>query len=514
MALTPASMQTAKDDARHLRDSLRHALRRGRRRRRSADARLATAIALAAVLVVLLNLLATHLDMAWILPERSAALSPRAAAMMAATSGEIRAIALLPRSHPGFERMRQLLLNLRRAARAANGAAIEILHVDPYRDLAQASQLARRYGATGWCVIFVGGDHHKIVAMDEVFAPAAGAPGQDTAVRRPLRFLGETICVAAIARLARPDVPVVYTLNGHGERDFEDYDPLNGYTDLAREIRREGYDLRPLVLGADGDVPGDCDLLLIAGPRQAPLAGERARLEAYLARGGRLLLLADRIEALPDGWEGIMERLGLRASRLTAVSSHTLAGNAMVVDRFGGHPVARALRNTSVYFVAPQVIDIVAGSEADPDRPRAEIVVAAPPGSWGESHPERTPRLYDPASDRRGELPLVVAVELGAGTGADVGLRPLRAVVFGDSHFAVNALLAGGRTGNRDLLLNAVNWLAEGGMPAAASAPVEDNLAQLGLSRRKQLRFLLRSVVYWPLAVALFGALCIAVRRR
>jgi hypothetical protein len=111
-------------------------------------------------------------------------------------------------------------------------------------------------------------------------------------------------------------------------------------------------------------------------------------------------------------------------------------------------------------------------------------------------------------------LPLVVAVERGAGTGADVGLRPLRAVVIGDSHFAVNALLAGGRTGNRDLLLNAVNWLAEGGMPAAAAAPIADNLMPLGLSRRKQLRFLVRSVVFWPLAVALFGTLCIAVRRR
>jgi hypothetical protein len=186
----------------------------------------------------------------------------------------------------------------------------------------------------------------------------------------------------------------------------------------------------------------------------------------------------------------------------------------MVVDRFGDHPIARDLRNTAVYFVAPQVIEVFADGEVAADRPRARVVVAAPPGAWAETNPDLAPRHYDPENDRKGELPLVVAVERGAGTGADVGLRPLRAVVFGDSHFAVNALLAGGRTGNRDLLLNAVNWLAEGVMPAAASAPVEDNLMQLGLSRRKQLRFLVRSVVFWPLAVALFGTLCIAVRRR
>lgn len=513
MALKPEPGADGGGAARDRVRTLRRALRSGRRRRWSAGTQLATALTLAALLVVLLNLLAAHLDVVWLLPARPAALSPRAATMMAATSGEIRAIALLPRAHAGFERMRQLLLNLRQAARAAGGATIEILHVDPYRDLAQASQLARRYGAKGWCVIFVSGSRHEIVSMDEVLTPAADPAGTDAVGARPRRFLGERRCVTAIARLARPVAPVVYALRGHGERDFEDYDPLNGYTDLAREIRREGYDLRPLVLGGDDDVPGDCDVLLIAGPRQAPLAGERARLEAYLARGGRLLLLIDRGDALPDGWEGIMERLGLSAGRLTAVGPRTVAGQALVVDRFGDHPIARDLRNTAVYFVAPQIIDILDGGEAA-DRPRASVVAAAPPGAWAEANPDLAPRHYDPASDRKGELPLVVAVERGAGTGADVGLRPLRAVVFGDSHFAVNALLAGGRTGNRDLLLNAVNWLAEGGIPAAASAPVADNLMPLGLSRRKQLRFLVRSVVAWPLAVALFGTLCIAVRRR
>ncbi|MDD5706878.1 MAG: Gldg family protein [Kiritimatiellae bacterium] len=516
MALT-ARHSRETDPAKAARRSLRRALWRRRRQRWSAGTHLAADLVLAAALVTLLNLLAPRLDTGWYLPGRHAALSPRARTLMASTRGVIRATALIPPSHPAFEPLRQLLRNLQNAARDADAAKLEIVHVDPYRELARAAQLARQFDVTGWAVIFESQGRREMVMADEMYEP--GGPTHVTerpgAGSRRRRFLGEQLCVTAIARLARPSTPVVYALSGHGERDLEDYDPLNGYADLAREIRREGYDLRALSLPQAGDVPTDCDVLLIAGARRPPSAEERARLEAYLTRGGRLLLLSDRADVLPTGWESILDCLGLRFANVTAVGAQTLAGHAMTVDTFGAHTITRDLRNTAIYFVSPQVIDIAAPRpDASPDQPRAEIVVAAPPAAWGETNPDLTPRHFDPDVDRKGTLALVVAVERGAGTGADIGLKPLRAVVIGDSHFAVNSLLAGGRSGNRDLLLNAINWLSEGGRPTAASAPADSGTLQFGLSRRKQLRFIVRSVVLWPLSLVILGALSYAIRHR
>jgi hypothetical protein len=497
----------------------RRARRRLRLRRWSARLQMAVATGLAAVLAVLLNLLAVRLDVTWRLPGRPDRLSPQTEALLASTHGTITATVLAPRSHEAFEPLRQLLQNLRLAARAAGGATLEVVCIDPYRDLAAAAQLARRVGVAGWAVILESEGRRETVPLAEMFdppfPPAGNADGGDGAAPRGRRFLGEQLCVTAITRLSRPPA-VIHALAGHGERDFEDYDPLTGYSDLAREIRREGHELRRLNISVAGHVPADCDVLVIAGPRHPPSAEEQGRLEEYLTGGGRLLLLVDRSDVLPSGWERLMARLGLRFAGFSVVGAGLPPGHVLTVERFGTHPVARALRNTAVHFANPQVIDIEGpGEEAAADQPRADVVVAAPEDAWGETNPDLFPRRFDPGVDRKGLLPLVVAVERGAASGADVGIRPSRAVVFGDSHCAANALLAGGRTGNRDLLLNAVNWLADGGLPAApAAVPADGGLLRQRLSRRGQLRFLRRSLIFWPCSLALLGALCVAVRRR
>ncbi len=477
--------------------------------------RLAT-IGLATLLLVLVNLLVIRLGVQWHLPGPDAGLSQRARTMMAATRGEVDVKVLLPRSHKDFEPLRQLLASLRDAAAAAGGARLAIELVDPYRDLARAAQLARLHGVTGWAVVFVSGERVEKVPLDEMVETVAPTGEGLVATAPPrTRFRGEQLCVTALARLAQPRRPVIYALEGEGERDIDDYDLLGGYTDFAREIRREGYDLRKLVLSGAEGIPADCDVLLIAGPRRPPVTEVRGAIEAFLARGGRLLFLADRARELPHGWEGVMERLGLRFANLTAVGARTLGGFNLIVDRFSPHPIARELEKNAVYFVNPQVIDVVAPQQgAATDRLQTDVVVAAPDGAWGETDPDQLPRRFDPGVDRQGRQPLVVAVELGAGMGADVGLRPMRAVVFGDSHVAVNAVLSGGRTGNRDLLLNAIHWLAASDLPSAPSLMAEGNALQLGLSRSRQIRFFLHSAVYWPLLVAVCGYVRVAARRR
>ncbi len=490
---------------------------RGRWRRWGTGLHRLLAVGLATLLLILVNLLAVRLNHTWRFPGRAPTLSRRAQTMMAATRGEVAVSVLMPRSHLAHEPVRLLLENMRDAARELGGAALVIEQVDPHRDLARAAQLTRRYGVTGWAVVFECQGRTETVGVDEMIETVAPIPGDviATAPRRT-RFRGEQLFVTALARLARPRTPVAYALSGQGEREFDNYDPLGGYADLAREIRREGYALRTLALVETGRVPEDCDVLIIAGPRRPPMPEVRAAIEAYLARGGRLLFLADRADELPHGWEGVLEHLGLRFANLTAVGARTLGGFNLIVDRFSPHPITRELEKNAVYFVNPQVIELIAPAQpaAAADRPRVEVIVAAPDGAWGETDPDRVPRHFDPGVDRQGLLPLVVAVEVGVGLGEDVGLQSMRAVVFGDSNVGINAVLAGGRTGNRDLLLNAINWLAESGLPSAPSLVAEGNVLQLGMTRRRQIRFFLHSVVYWPLLVAVFGLLCVSLRRR
>ena len=92
------------------------------------------------------------------------------------------------------------------------------------------------------------------------------------------------------------------------------------------------------------------------------------------------------------------------------------------------------------------------------DKPRATILAMSSESGWAETDMNQDPAAYDAATDVRGPVPVAVAVERGSTGGMNVDLKPTRIVVIGDSDFAANGRLSGG---NRDLVMNAVNWLVE-----------------------------------------------------
>ncbi len=464
-------------------------------------------VALAFLLVALLVLAAAKTRASHSFGERAQQLSERAVEMLEGLDGSVKCVVVLPGNNGFHERLRQLLLNMKDAAK---GVEFEFEFLDPHADVARAADVVRAFGADGPCVIFEQGDRHEIVPFESLIERTnveedSLLPGSVVHTR----FRGEQQCVTALARLARPKSPVLYALAGHGERDFANYDKLGGYSDLAREIRREGYELRELKLADDGQIPGDCDLLVIAGPRRPPYPSEAESICSFFSKGGRILLLADRLD-VPGGWNDVAERLGVSFPGLTVISGGTMGGYNVTIDFFSSHPIARDLEKNAVTFSSPQVIDAV--QEAlQKYRLSHDVVVRAGTKAWGETSPDILPRIYDPGIDRRGLLPIAIATEVSGGE--DLGLKFSRAFTIGDSSIGANAFLGGGNTANRDLILNAIGWLTESGMPSSPSASAEGDALRLNLSRKSQIRFWTNSVVIWPLSVCLLGA-AIALARR
>lgn len=474
---------------------------------------LALVLALAAALVAMATLIAVRLSHTFSLRGTRLGISPVTVSMLSGLSGDVACTAIIPRNNVIYPQLHQMLCDFRDAA--APGARLSLEFLDPHSDLARSADAARRYGAAGWCVIFDNGRRFETVAYGDLVDTVAGdAGGSMPSHLRPAaikRFRGEQVCATAIAKLANPGTPIIYAMTGHGERDFSSYDPLTGYSDFARELSREGYELR--VLGSSSaEIPADCDMLIVAGPRTAPGPPAEAAIGEYLSRGGRMLLLADRFETVPNGWEGLVSRIGVSFANLTAIADDTFRNGSysIVSDNFGDHPIARNLERSAVYFISPQIIDPATPQGAD-SPPTVSIVVSAPSRAWGESRPEQLPRHFDEGVDRRGQLPLVLAVNGPGETG--LGIRPFRAVVIGDSNFAANSLLEGGTTANRDFLLNAVGWLAGRDWATAHSDSGESGALRLAIPRPSQRRFWLLSVLAWPFATLVFGAAMSVVRR-
>ncbi len=465
----------------------------------------ASAMALATLLLVMVCTIAVRLDDDITFRGARLGLSDSTVSMLGSLSGNVSCTVILPTHNKIHQSLRNMLSDF---GDAATNATLNLTFLDPHSDLAQSADAVRRYGATGWSVIFDNGNRFEIVPYDMLVETIPNTDSS-TASQIITRFHGQQVCATALSKLTRPKSPVVYALSGHGERDFSSYDALTGYSDFARELDREGYSLRTLRT-ADAGIPADCDLLIIAGPRFAPGQIEETAIAEYLDRGGRLMLLADRSDTIPNGWETLLARIGLKFTNFTAIGADTLGGYNLLSDNVGDHPVAKYLSRSAIYFVNPQVID-PAPPAADTPALQVTTVVSAPDNAWGESNPNLLPRHYDPDVDRKGALPLILAVE-GPGS-ADNGLLPFRAFVVGDSNFAANSLLEGGTTANRDLLLNAVSWLTEWRDGTNPSAANEGAALRLAISRNRQIRFWIRSVLVWPLVAILLGAIMAVIRR-
>lgn len=85
--------------------------------------------------------------------------------------------------------------------------------------------------------------------------------------------------------------PKVYFVTGHGERDLSGSDGA-GYGGIAEELKADNFVTEPLVL-LQQDIPADAAVVVVAGPKSDLLPPEIAKLQALLAKGGKLLILID-----------------------------------------------------------------------------------------------------------------------------------------------------------------------------------------------------------------------------
>lgn len=304
---------------------------------------------------------------------------------------------------------------------------------------------------------------------------------------------------------------MVYWLTGHGESRMDDYDPIYGFSMVAREVARDGFELREFMLPGNDAVPADCGVLVVAGPRKPFLARELEILSSYLQRGGRLLLLLNA--SAENSFKSLMAPWGVDITGKIAVSGKTLTGDEVYCTRFGDHYVTRDLTGVSVVFGHPLCIAVRQEVTIGLDRPKVTLLTLSDDDGWGESDPEVRPQVFDPSRDLPGPVAMAAAVEWGGNVASDVAFRPTRICVFGEHDFVMNGVLASRANANRDLFANAVAWLAGVDTGAAPSLGGDATLFT-GMSRREWMTLTLAASLFLPLGLLGVFWFCSLIARR
>lgn len=274
-------------------------------------------------------------------------------------------------------------------------------------------------------------------------------------------------------KLLKPEVKKVYFLTGHGERSLQDRE-RNGLSGAQKALENEGYQAADLNLLAQAEVPADAAALAVAGPTKPLFPNEVAALQAYLKRGGRLLLLLEPFQdaGLKDLLAGYGVELDngiiLDMNQVTqAIGASAIMPLAM---QYGPHRITRDFTNVVTIYPLARPLILKPGVKDVALIP----LVTSTNTSWekfGQEWVKEGKWNYDPQKDKKGPFTLAALAEIKKEPGKeDKNKAPEKAAkkegeekkaylaVYGDVDFAANAYF--NLSGNGDLFLNTVNFLA------------------------------------------------------
>ena len=376
----------------------------------------------------------------------------------------------------GAQSHRDLLENY-----SAASPHVSVRFVDPSRDPA----LARRFSVQSYGTII-------LASADRQFQ--AQTPDEEGVTN-------------ALVRLLKGQ-KTAYFIQGHGERDL-DSNERSGYSELKKEFENENYQVKTLVLLQKMAIPADCSVLVIAGPHNDYLPQETATISKYVMGGGRLLMMVDPGVELPN------------LTKLLAVWNVTLR-NDLVIDenplarlagaqpsmpliiKYGTSPIVEPLARTATLF--PLTRSFVIGKDYKTgvtDDSLCETTDA----SFGvaDFNPKMQTVSYRPDKDYKGPLTVAVSGILNVSGPTAVGEKKKpegRFVALGTSSMANNTYLGFG--GNRDLIMNAVDWLgSEEGMISIRPKPPENQ--HLELNEQQMRRILYLGIIGIPLLIIALG---------
>ena len=360
--------------------------------------------------------------------------------------------------------------------------------------------------------IFVDPDREPVIARNYAVTRTGITFIESGQAREQLEDPDEKQLTNAVVRVTSGSVKTVFFLTGHGEKSIRETGP-HGMSSLMEALEIENFEVRDFTALSLERIPDECDILIVAGAEKDIIKHEQNVILDYLTRGGRALFLVDPMTEIAN-IEGILAAYGIILGNDVIVDRQgkLLAGNYLtpVVNSYGDHPITDGFRHFTFY---PQARSIVVLADTPPS---LSVTVLGRTNEGAYSETDMATLLegqtqYEPTEDGKGPIDIAAASTMGFAADSTSTVIESRVVVFGDSDFAGNSNLR--LSGNRDLLLNTVHWLAEA-EDMIAIRPTDD-LQQPVLLTATQGRYVFWiPVVALPALVLLAGTFILMWRRR
>lgn len=351
-------------------------------------------------------------------------------------------------------------------------------------------------------VAYVDPDKKPEVATAEGFRSMGGVVVRSGAKTEESSAVTEEGVTNAIIRSTKTTQKTVCFVSGSGEMAIDDQD-RNGAGVAKEQLEKNTYKTSSISLLEKTQIPGECSVVIVAGPRRDYLDTSTAALKTYVEGGGHALVAiapalsssrggADQsaptpvLDKLLEGW-GITFNNDLILDPQSRMAGFTEAAPLGV--KYESQPIVRDLAKIVTVFPVTQSLTVASG--------KAEKLVSTSDASVSIPIP-KGPISVDPNTAKKG--PFVLAAVASLGSGAKQG----RLVAFGSASWMSNSAIGIPQVANRDLFLNAINWLAAD-EDLISIRPKDPEDRRISLTRSQSSVLFLTSVVFLPLVAIAFG---------
>jgi ABC-type uncharacterized transport system involved in gliding motility auxiliary subunit len=311
--------------------------------------------------------------------------------------------------------------------------------------------------------------HVKYVDPDkspELASDVKGKPYGTTIVqigdrKEEAKTLTEEGITGAFIRDLKTTVRTVCFVEGSGEHQIEDSD-RGGYSRLKELLGQDDYKANSINLVSKAEVPTECTVLVVAGPEADYLQPEVDAIRKYVENGGRALFLLDpplkmgRIDISDnDALSKVLEDWGVTPEKNLVLDLNPigqiagLGPQVALVTSYDSHAIVDDMKGRATGFPLTRSLEIKSGGKTT-----VHNLFSSSESSLATSK-LNSPSI-DPSGPKNTKGPLLIAAAGTYDTGKENSQG--RFVVVGSSNWAANSFI--GFNGNRDLALNAVNWLS------------------------------------------------------
>jgi ABC-type uncharacterized transport system involved in gliding motility auxiliary subunit len=311
--------------------------------------------------------------------------------------------------------------------------------------------------------------HVKYVDPDKdpMAARAAGFKNNGTAIvqvglnKNEAKSVTEEEITGALIRDLKNTTRTVCFVTGSGEHQIDD-SGRNGYSRFKDLLGKDNYAAKSIDLLQKAEVPGECTVLVVAGPRGDYQQPAVDAIKKFVEDGGRALFLLDpplkmgRSEiADNDALAGVLQDWGVTTDKDLILDLNPigqlfgLGPQVALVSSYDAHPIVSEMKGITTGFPLSRSIDVKSGSKTTVQK------LFSSSDSSLATDKLNSPSV-DPSDPKNKKGPMTVAAAGTYNTGKENSQG--RFVVIGSSDWAANGFI--NFNGNRDLAMNAMNWLS------------------------------------------------------